>query len=63
MNSFISINSITLRKLLNRCKLTLRGDQEIIREANKGFVNWSGLNGLARKIDFKELFTNINKKL
>ena len=52
-----------LNKLLNRYKLILRGMPEIIKEANKRFTTLSGSNGLTRKIDFKELITNINKKL
>ena len=55
MNSFISINSITLSKLLNRYKFTLRVKQEIIKEAHKKFTTWFGLNGVARKLSLKSL--------
>ena len=63
MNNFISINSKILRKLLRRYKLTARGKQEIIKVAQKRFKNCSGLNRLARKIEFKESITNKNKQL
>ena len=58
MNNFISINSKILRKLLKRYKLTARGRKEIIKEAQKKSKTYSGLNRLARKIEFKESITN-----
>ena len=58
MNTCISINSISLGKLLKRYKLTLKGKQEIIK-AQKRYSTWSSLNRLARKIEFKE--SNKNK--
>ena len=63
MNNYISINSKILRKLLRRYKLTARGKQEIIKEAQKKSKTCSGLNRLARKIEFKESITNKNKQL
>ncbi len=54
MNTCISINSISLGKLLKRYKLTLKGKQEIIKAAQKRYSTWSSLNRLARKIEFKE---------
>ena len=60
MNSFISINSIALVKLFKKYKLTSKGNQEIIKAAQKRYLTFSGLNRLARKIVFKE--SNINKK-
>ena len=58
MNTCISINSIALGKLLNRYKLTSKGKQEIIKAAQKKYSTWSGLNRLARKVEFKESFLN-----
>ena len=59
MNTCISINSISLGKLLKRYKLTSKGKQEIIKVAQKRYSTWSSLNRLARKIEFKE--SNKNK--
>ena len=60
MNTFISINSIALWKLFKKYKLTSKGNQEIIKAAQKRYLTFSGLNRLSRKIVFKE--SNINKK-
>ena len=59
MNTCISINSIALGKLLKRYKLTSKGKQEIIKAAQEKYLAWSGLNRLARKIQFKN--SNKNK--
>jgi len=59
VNTCISINSIALGKLLNRYKLTSTGKKKIIKAAQKKSSTWSGLNRLARKIEFKE--SNINQ--
>ena len=59
MNTCISINSISLGKLLKRYKLTSKGKQEIIKVAQKRYSTWSSLDRLARKIEFRE--SNINK--
>ena len=63
MNTCISINSISLAKLLKRYKLTSIGRKEIIKSAQKSSSTWSGLNRLARKIEFKESIGNKNKQL
>ena len=62
MKSYSSINSKTLEKLLKRYKLTARGKQEIIKAAQKRSKTFSGLNKLARKIEFKESITNKSKQ-
>ena len=61
MNSYISINSKILGKLFKRYKLSTRGKQEIVKTAKIRSTTWSGLNRLARKIEFKESITNKNK--
>ncbi len=63
MKSDSSINSIALRKLLKRYKLTSKGKQEIIKAAQKNYSTWSGLNRLARETVFKESNIFTNKKL
>ena len=63
MNSYISLNSKSLGKLLKSYKLTSRGKQAILKAAQKRSTTWSGLNRLARKIEFKESITNINKQI
>ena len=60
MNSYISINSKTLGRLLTRYKLTTRGKRKIIKAAQKRYKICFGLNKLAIKIDFKESITNKN---
>jgi len=57
----ISINSIALRKLLKRYKLTSNGKQEIIKAAQGKYSTWSGLNRLAREIVFMESNITTNK--
>ena len=61
MNTFISLNSIALVKLLKKYNLTSKGKQKIIKEAKKRYSTWSSLNRLARKIVFKESNINTNK--
>ena len=61
VNSNISINSKILGKLFKRYKLSIRGKQEIVKTAKIKSTTWSGLNRLARKIEFKESITNKNK--
>ena len=58
MKSDSSINSKALSKLLKRYKLTKRGNEEILKAAKIRSITWSGLNRLARKIEFKVLITN-----
>ena len=54
MNQLTLVNSTTLGKFLIRYKLTSSGKHEIIKKAKKKSLTWSGLNKLARKIQFKE---------
>ena len=61
MNTCISINSISLGKLLKRYKLTLKGNQAIIKAVQKRYSTWPSLNRLARKIMFKEFKITTNK--
>ena len=61
LNSCISIKSKILGKLFKRYKLTKRGKQEIIKITKIRSTTWSGLNRLARKIEFKESIANKNK--
>ena len=60
MNSYFSKKSKILGKLFKRYKLTTRGKQEITKKAKIRSTPWSGLNRLARKIEFKESITNKN---
>ena len=53
MNTFNSTNSIKLRKLLKRFKLTPKNKQKIIQEAQKDYSTWSSLERLARNLEFK----------
>ena len=53
MNTCNSANSIKLGKLLKRFKLTPKNKQKIIQEAQKDYSTWSGLERLARKLEFK----------
>ena len=61
MNSCISINSKILGKLFKRYNLTTRGKQEIVKTSKIKSTRLSGLNRLARKIEFKELIANKDK--
>ena len=60
MESYSSINSKNLGKLLKRYKLTARGKEKIKKEAKIRSITWSGLNRLARKIEFKASIINKN---
>ena len=53
MNTCNSANSIKLGKLLKRFKLTPKNKQKIIQEAQKDYSTWSGLERLARNLEFK----------
>ena len=53
MNTCNSANSIKLRKLLKRFKLTPKNKQKIILEAQKEYSTWSGLERLARNLEYK----------
>ena len=61
MNSYFSKKSKILGKLFKRYKLTTRGKQEITKKAKIRSTPWSGLNRLARKIEFKESIANKKK--
>ena len=53
MNTCNSANSIKLGKLLKRFKLTPKNKRIIIHEAQKDYSTWSGLERLARNLEFK----------
>ena len=53
MNTCNSANSNKLGKLLKRFKLTPKNEQKIIYEAQKDYLTWSGLERLARNLEFK----------
>ena len=53
MNTCNSANSVVLRKLLKRFKLTPKNKQRIIQEAQKDYSTWSSLEKLARNLEFK----------
>ena len=54
MNTCNSANSIKLGKLLKRFKLTPKNKQKIIHEAQKDYSTWSGLERLAKNLEFKK---------
>ena len=53
MNTCNSANSIKLGILLKRFKLTPKNKQKIIQEAQKDYSTWSGLERLAKNLEFK----------
>jgi len=53
MNTCNSANSVKLRKLLKRFKLTPKNKQRIIQEAQKDYSTFSSLERLARILEFK----------
>ena len=53
MNTFNSANSVKLRKVLKRFKLTSKNKQKIIQEAQKDYSTWSSLERLTRNLEFK----------
>ena len=53
MNTCNSANSVKLRKLLKRFKLTPKNKQRIIQEAQKDYSTLSSLERLARILEFK----------
>ena len=63
MNTYISINSIILARLFKRDKFISIGKEEIIKAVQKKSSTCSGLNRLARKIEFKDAKKNKNKYL
>ena len=58
MNTCNSINSIALGKLLKKYNLTPKNKQKVILLAQRKTATWSGLNKLARKLEFKQSLAN-----
>ena len=58
MNTCNSINSIALGKLLKKYNLTPKNKQKVILLAQRKTATWSGLNRLARKLEFKQSVAN-----
>ena len=58
MNTCNSINSIALGKLLKKYNLTPKNKQKVILLAQRKTETWSGLNRLARKLEFKQSVAN-----
>ena len=58
MNTCNSINSIAIGKLLKKYNLTPKNKQKVILLAQRKTATWSGLNRLARKLDFKKSVAN-----
>jgi len=54
MNTSNSANSIRLGKLLKKFKLISKNKQLIIQEVQKGYSTLSGLEKLARNLEFKK---------
>ena len=54
MNTCNSINSLALGKLLKKYNLTPKNKQQVILLAQRKTASWSGLNRLARKLEFKQ---------
>ena len=58
MNTCNSINSIAIGKLLKKYNLTPKNKQKVILLAQRKTATWSGLNRLARKLEFKQSVAN-----
>ena len=58
MNTCNSINFIALGKLLKKYNLTPKNKQKMILLAQRKTATWSGLNRLARKLEFKQSVAN-----
>ena len=58
MNTCNSINSIALGKLLKKYNLTPKNKEKEILLAQRKTATWSGLNRLARKLEFKQSVAN-----
>ena len=58
MNTCNSINSIALGKLLKKYNLTPKNKQKVNLLAQRKTATWSGLNRLARKLEFKQSVAN-----
>ena len=62
MNTCNSINSIALGKLLKKYNLNPKNKQQVILLTQRKTATWSGLNRLARKLEFKESVANQQQK-
>ena len=62
MNTSNSINSIALGKLLKKYNLTPKNKQKVVLLAQRKTATWSGLNRLARKLEFKQLVLDQQQK-
>ena len=58
MNTCNSINSLALGKFLKKYNLTPKNKQKVILLAQRKTATWSGLNRLARKLEFKKSVAN-----
>ena len=58
MNTCNSINSLALGKLLKKYNLTPKNKQQVTLLAQRKTAIWSGLNRLARKLEFKQSVAN-----
>ena len=58
MNTCSSINSLALGKLLKKYNLTPKNKQKVILLAQRKTATWSGLNSLARKLEFEQSVAN-----
>ena len=58
MNTCNSINFIAIGKLLKKYNLTPKNKQKVILLAQRKTATWSGLNRLARKLEFKQSIAN-----
>ena len=58
MNTCNSMNFIALGKLLKKYNLTPKNKQKVILLAQRKTATWSGLNRLARKLEFKQSVAN-----
>ncbi len=58
MNTCNSNNSIAIGKLLKKYNLTPKNKQKVILLAQRKTATWSGLNRLARKLEFKKSVAN-----
>ena len=58
MNTCNSINFIALGILLKKYNLTPKNKQKVILLAQRKTATWSGLNRLARKLEFKKSVAN-----
>ena len=57
MNTYNSINSLALGKLLKKYNLSPKNKQKIILLAQRKTATWSGLHRQARKLEFQQTVT------